>query len=71
VFDGYAPDEIGRVLDERFDIAVRTGLHCAPGAHKFLGTAPAGTVRFSLGYFNEPSDIAQLGEALDYIAKNG
>jgi len=71
VFDGYAPDNIGQVLDDKFDIAVRTGLHCAPDAHKFLGTYPAGTVRFSLGYSNDKSDILRLGEALKYIADNG
>lgn len=47
VFDGYAPDEIGMVLD-RMGITVRSGLHCAPWAHAFLGTMPAGTVRFSV-----------------------
>ena len=71
IFRGYAPDEIGRVLDERFDIAVRSGLHCAPRAHELLGTAPAGIVRFSLSYFNEQSDIDQLAEALTYIEKHG
>lgn len=70
VFDGYSPDEIGHVLD-RFDIAVRAGLHCAPGAHRRLGTLPAGTVRFSLGYFNCLDDINTLDEALQYIRDNG
>lgn len=70
VFDGYSPDEIGHVLD-RFDIAVRAGLHCAPGAHRRLGTLPVGTVRFSLGYFNCLDDINALDEALRYIRDNG
>lgn len=51
VFETYSPDEIGEILNQR-EVFVRTGLHCSPVAHKFLGTFPAGTVRFSLGYFN-------------------
>ncbi len=65
-FKGYAPDEIGGVLD-RFGISVRTGLHCAPTAHKFLNTYPEGTVRFSISYFTEQDDFARLKEALDTI----
>jgi len=66
VFDGYSSDSIGQVLSDK-DIAVRTGLHCAPNAHKFMGTFPAGTVRFSVGCFNTDSDFRQLEKALDYI----
>ena len=69
VFDGYSADNIGQVLSER-DIAVRTGLHCAPDAHRFLGTFPSGTVRFSVSYFNENNDFRQLDDALTYIQIN-
>lgn len=69
VFDGYSSDNIGQVLSDR-NIAVRTGLHCSPEAHKFLGTFPAGTVRFSVGYFNSDDDFNKLREALDYIEEN-
>jgi len=69
VFDGYSSDNIGRILSDR-DIAVRSGLHCAPDAHRFLGTFPSGTVRFSVGYFNTNDDFAQLKDALDYIYEN-
>lgn len=69
VFDGYSSDSIGAVLSDR-DIAVRTGLHCAPSAHKFLGTFPAGTVRFSVSYFNNDEDFERLKEALEYIYEN-
>ena len=65
-FKGYAPDEIGGVLD-RLGISVRTGLHCAPIAHKFLNTFPEGTVRFSISYFTELNDFDRLKEALDTI----
>ncbi|HEX9143515.1 MAG TPA: aminotransferase class V-fold PLP-dependent enzyme, partial [Candidatus Binatia bacterium] len=46
---GFAPAETAAILDEQFDIAVRAGLHCAPYAHKHLGTFPDGTVRVSVG----------------------
>jgi len=69
VFDGYSADNIGQVLSEG-DIAVRTGLHCAPDAHRFLGTFPSGTVRFSVSYFNEDNDFRQLDDALAYIQIN-
>jgi len=69
VFDGYSSDNIGQILSER-DIAVRTGLHCAPYAHKFLDTLPAGTVRFSVSYFNDKDDFNKLREVLRYIADN-
>jgi len=69
MFDGYGSDNIGQILSDR-NIAVRTGLHCAPSAHRFLGTFPAGTVRFSLGYFNSEEDFKRLEEALDYIYEN-
>lgn len=70
VFDGYSSDAIGRVLSEK-DIAVRTGLHCAPIAHKFMSTAPGGTVRFSISFYTSDSDLSALRQVLDYIEING
>ena len=69
LFDGYSADEIGNVLDEQ-NIAVRTGLQCAPLAHKTLGTFPAGTVRFSVQYFTETYDFEGLKKSLDYVRDN-
>lgn len=69
LFEGYGSDSIGQVLSEQ-NIAIRTGLHCAPIAHKFLGTFPAGTVRFSVSYFNTAEDFEMLVNALDYIEMN-
>ncbi|HET9481974.1 MAG TPA: aminotransferase class V-fold PLP-dependent enzyme, partial [Candidatus Polarisedimenticolia bacterium] len=65
---GRACSEVGAILDASFGIAVRTGLHCAPGAHRFLGTFPEGTVRVSPGPFNTPEEIDALAEALEEIA---
>ena len=68
-FSGYSSDNMGQVLSE-LEIEVRTGLHCAPTAHKFLGTFPAGTVRFSVSYFTTDEDFEKLKTALDYISEN-
>jgi selenocysteine lyase/cysteine desulfurase len=70
IFDGYGSDNIGQLLSDK-DISVRVGLHCAPKAHEFMGTHPAGTVRFSVGYFNTDKDFERLEEALQYIQDNG
>lgn len=68
-FEGYGSDSIGQILSEQ-NVAVRTGLHCAPTAHKFMGTFPSGTVRFSVSYFNTDEDFEMLKAALDYIELN-
>lgn len=65
---GYEPADVGTILDDSFDIAVRPGLHCAPYAHKHVGTFPAGSVRISPGAFNTDEELDQLIEALDQIA---
>lgn len=59
--------EISYILDSVFDIATRSGLHCAPLAHKTIGTFEQGTVRFSIGYFNTKKDIDKTLEALKNI----
>lgn len=69
IFERYGSDNIGQVLSDK-DIAVRTGLHCAPNAHEFMGTYPAGTVRFSVSYFNTNDDFNKLRDALNYIYEN-
>jgi selenocysteine lyase/cysteine desulfurase len=61
------PSDIGFILDEGFDIAVRTGLHCAPLAHQLLGTFPEGTVRVSPGYATTEDDIHRFLQALSSI----
>jgi cysteine desulfurase family protein len=58
-FSGISPEDAGAILDGDFNIAVRTGLHCAPLVHQDLGTGSTGTVRFSLGHFNTEADIDQ------------
>ena len=62
-----APD-IGSILDDSFEIAVRPGLHCAPYVHRQIGTFPDGAVRVSPGAFNTVDEMDQLIEALNEIA---
>lgn len=64
---GFKPSEIGAILDQSFDIAVRPGLHCAPFAHQVIGTFPDGAVRISPGCFNTEEDISLFIDALDKI----
>lgn len=62
---GYTSDEIGKILDDEFDIYVRTGFHCAPFIHDFIDSIEYnGTVRISLGYFTTKKEIDSLIEAL-------
>ena len=65
---GYSPQELGGILDETFSIAVRPGLHCAPYAHRVIGTFPDGAVRMSPGHFNTVADIDTLIAALREVA---
>lgn len=55
-------------LFQRFDIATRSGLHCAPPAHRALGTEKQGAVRFSFSHFNTPEEIDQGIQALRALA---
>jgi cysteine desulfurase/selenocysteine lyase len=59
--------ELGGILDQAFDIAVRPGLHCAPYIHRALGSYPDGLVRVSPGPFTADTDIDRLIEALREI----
>jgi len=59
--------ELGFLLDNKFGIMVRTGLHCAPLAHKTIGSFPQGTLRFSFGVFNDIKDINYALYALNSI----
>jgi cysteine desulfurase family protein len=68
---GYEAGEIGVILNEDFDIAVRTGYHCAPFIHNFLNTIETkGTVRVSLGYFNTEEDVVTLVDAIADIMED-
>ena len=59
---------VAYALEQRFGILTRCGLHCAPSAHKSLGTFPKGTVRFSLGFANTEQDVEAALAAIAALA---
>lgn len=65
---GLGAAEAGVILDEHFDIAVRTGLHCAPAAHARLGHGEMGSIRISMGPYSGESDVERLIEAVEELA---
>jgi cysteine desulfurase family protein len=68
---GFTPGDVGTILDQTFDIKVRTGLQCAPMMHKTIGTFPLGTIRLSPGYFNSLEEIEMTIRAIDRISRSG
>lgn len=65
---GWQPADVAAVLEERYGVACRTGLHCAPGAVRAIGAWPLGTIRLSLGWFNTPEEVEGTLAALARIA---
>lgn len=67
---GYEAGEVGMLLDEEYHIAVRTGYHCVPLIHKYLGEAnKGGTVRMSVSYFTAPEEIQKAVAAVQEIGE--
>ena len=62
---------VAHKLAAEYGIATRVGLHCAPNAHKTLGTYPTGTLRFSMGWHNSAADIATALAALEEVLRHG
>jgi len=61
--------DVADLLDERYGVLVRAGLHCAPWAHQTIGTYPTGTARFSFGAFNTARDVDTVLDSLrDIVA---
>ncbi len=68
---GVAPSEVGLRLDEEYGIMSRVGLHCAPAAHRTIGTFPVGTVRFGLSYFSTAEEVDSALSAVKQVATGG
>lgn len=64
---GKEPTEVSFILDKVFNISTRPGLHCAPDAHRTLGTFKHGTVRLSLGYFNTIDEVDRCLKSISSI----
>ena len=67
---GMHSNEVADILNEKYDICVRGGYHCAPLKHTALGTLETGAIRVSLSYFNTFSEIQRLIYAVKHICKN-
>ena len=65
--EAFPANELGGILDQAFDVAVRPGLHCAPYVHQEFGTFPEGTVRVSPGHSSTEQDIDHLLNAVREI----
>lgn len=63
--------ELAFILADRYAIATRVGLHCAPNAHKTLGTYPTGTLRFSFGWNNTAKEVNVALQALKEVLAHG
>jgi len=68
-FPGQDNAAVGDRLEREFGILTRCGLHCAPHAHKTLGTYPGGTVRFSFGWYNTADDVDAALQAIACLTK--
>jgi len=66
---GRLPSDVSTHLEREFSILCRPGLHCAPSAHRTIGTFPEGTVRFSLGAFNKEEEVDSVIDAVSKISK--
>ena len=64
-----SPSEAGLRLDEESGLLCRVGLHCAPLAHRTIGTFPQGTIRFGLGAFNTSEEIEEAVRAVYQLTK--
>lgn len=69
VFEGMNSEDVGQILDEDFDIAVRTGYHCTPFIHKYLrDESSLGTIRVGIGRYNTEEELNKLIAALGELA---
>jgi len=66
--EGWSCSEVAAALEARAGVCCRAGLHCAPLAHRQLGTAPEGSVRFSPGLFSTDAEIDTALDALRELA---
>ncbi|TVQ76186.1 MAG: aminotransferase class V-fold PLP-dependent enzyme [Phycisphaeraceae bacterium] len=66
--EGYDSAEVGTILDGSFGVAVRAGLHCAPGVHEAMGVGDGGTVRASIGWNTTEQDVERFLEGVRAIA---
>ena len=64
-----SPSDVAMRLEREFGILCRPGLHCAPAAHRTIGTFPEGTVRFSLSYLTNESEVDKALQTVSHLAR--
>ena len=69
IVEGKTVSEIGSRLDDEYGILSRVGLHCAPSAHRTIGSFPKGTVRLAPGVFSTKEDIQATLEAISEVCR--
>lgn len=69
MIEGRKSAEIGGILDKNYDVACRAGLHCAPDAHRTLGTFDQKLVRFSFSYFNTAVEVDHVISCLEEMVR--
>ncbi len=67
--DGIEPEDIAYILEQNYGIIVRSGLHCAPLIHRYIGTSPDGSVRVSPSHFTTDEEAGRFIEAVAGIAR--
>ena len=67
---GMGSEQTAEILDKKYGIAVRAGFHCAPLAHKAIGTEDGGCVRISVGCFNTGQEMIRTARAIRQISKD-
>ena len=65
--EGMEPSDLGYILSSGYGIITRTGLHCSPLIHSYIGSSPRGTVRISFSPFTTAEDVTALASALKEI----
>lgn len=65
---GLSPSQAGFELDDKFDVQCRVGLHCAPSAHRTIGSFPQGTIRFAPGIFTTDDELDHALDAVEALA---
>ena len=68
--NGAESETVAKILNDNYNIAVRAGLHCAPLAHRSLGTQDTGTVRAVVSAFTSKNDVIYFANAVSRISKS-
>ena len=68
--DGVPCATVARLIDDDWGVMTRAGLHCSPAAHRSLGTAPDGTLRFSWSHETTDGEIDTAVEAIETVARD-